>query len=125
MKQTKTHFFNVTVVTEKDIPNLADVIGGRIWSVDGVAPRGVEVVEVVERPLSMAAHLADEISVDSRLPVDLACSMDKPLDLACLLDEPPADTAALGNGHAPGDDLNLVNMDAINAIVTEAVNKKD
>ena len=48
MKKNETrHDFHVTIVTEKDIPNIADVVGGRLWSIDGVRDKGVVVTPIL------------------------------------------------------------------------------
>ena len=57
------HTFVVTVVTDKAIPNLADKIAGRIWSIDGV-DQSVEIpVHVTELP--------SDLSFNTELPAHL------------------------------------------------------
>lgn len=51
-----TEQFLVTIRREGDIPNLADVIGGRLWSIDKVAPNGVIVERCEPTPVP---HLED------------------------------------------------------------------
>lgn len=62
-----TRTFVITVTSDKPIKELADKIGGRVWSIDGIAATVAEPVRVTEVPsechgtsICLPDHLARE-----------------------------------------------------------------
>ena len=61
----KTRTFTLTMVEHKSIRDLADKIGGRIWSIDGLATDVVEPVSVVETTPA-APVLPERLAVEAQ-----------------------------------------------------------
>lgn len=127
--------FIVTVTADKHIPDLVDIVAGRLWSLDHVVDVSARTV-IVDPP----AELLDVPRTLDGMPHTAAAQVTamppqphSPFGSNAFLVKKPEPTMtgylqtadkphSNGNGHAK--DGHLVNMDAVEAIAREGLNKK-
>lgn len=117
--------FIVTVTADKHIPDLVDIVAGRLWSLDHVVDVSARTVIVdppaelldVPRTLDGMPHTA--AAQVTAMPPQPHSPFGSNAFLVSREVKPPHSN---GNGHAK--DGHLVNMDAVEAIAREGLNKK-